>query len=237
MTRDDFDIDRLAVYLHLTPTQVSRMAERGRLPGRKISGQWRFSQAEVHHWLEERIGASDEDALVKVEGVLQRAEHPSDQEVVSVAALLPVEAIAIPLMSRTRHSVIRDMVQLAAETGFLWDPEKMDGAVRAREGLHPTALDNGVALLHPRRPLASILAEPVMALGRTYQGIPFGGARGSLTDVFFLTCSVDDRGHLRSLARLSRLIADPDFLLALRRVETAIEAHELIAEFEQQLPS
>ena len=237
MTQDDFDIERLAVYLHLTPTQVSRMAERGRLPGRKISGQWRFSHAEIHHWLEERIGASDEQALVTVEDVLQRAEIPADGEPVSLSSMLPIESIALPLTSRTRNSVIRDMVQLVAQTGLLWDPDKMVEAVRAREILHPTALDNGVALLHPRRPLGSVLAEPLLALGRTYQGVPFGGARGSLTDVFFLICSVDDRGHLRVLARLSRLIGVQDFLPTLRDVVTPEQAWQLIADFEQQLPS
>ena len=98
------------------------------------------------------------------------------------------------------------MVDLAAETGLLWDAEKMTAAVRERENLHPTALENGVALLHPRRPLQQILAEPLVALGITQAGIPFGESHGVLTDVFFLICSTDDASHLRILARLSRLI-------------------------------
>ena len=102
---------------------------------------------------------------------------------VSIARLLPPEAVAVPLQARTRGSVIDEMAGLAAQTGLLWDPQKMAHALREREELHPTALDNGVALLHPRRPLASILAEAFLALGRTCQGIPFGGERGGLTDV------------------------------------------------------
>ena len=50
--------------------------------------------------------------------------------------------------------------------------------------MHSTALDNGVALLHPRRPMPAILAEAVLALGITPGGIPFGSG-GSLTDIFF----------------------------------------------------
>jgi PTS system nitrogen regulatory IIA component len=111
----------------------------------------------------------------------------------------------------------------------------MADAVRTREELHPTALDNGVALLHPRRPMASILAEPLIALGRTYQGIPFGGRGGQLTDVFFLICSVTDSGHLRALARLSRLIADPTFIATLRELETPETVHAFIANAEANL--
>jgi len=235
MASDDFDLDGLAAYLHLTPQQVSRMVERARLPGRKVAGQWRFSRAEIHHWLEDRIGASDEEALIEVEGVLQRADAHSDA-VVSIRALLPVAAISPDLQARTRNSVISAMVHLAAQTGLLWDPDKLAEAVRARENLHPTALDNGVALLHPRRPLPTVLAEPLLALGKTSQSIPFGGPRGGLTDVFFLICSVDDRGHLRTLARLSRLVGDPAFLSALRALDSAAAMHDCIMEFEGKLP-
>ena len=55
MSDDDFDIESLAAYLHLATTQVAKLADRGKLPGRRIGGTWRFSRAEVHHWLEERI--------------------------------------------------------------------------------------------------------------------------------------------------------------------------------------
>jgi len=228
MTNQDFDIDSLAAYLHLPPAKVARMADRGKLPGRKIGGQWRFAEAEIHHWLEERIGLSDDDELAQVETVLERRPG-GPVETVSIARLLPREAIAVPLEARTRGSVIDEMTELAARTGRLWDPAKMAQAVRERENLHPTALDNGVALLHPRRPMRSILAEPFIALGRTYQGVPFGGLSGGLTDVFFLICSMDDQGHLRTLARLSRLLNDATFLDGLRCTEDAASLYDWVA--------
>lgn len=236
MVHEHFDIEQLAKYLHLASAQVSRMAERGKLPGRKIGGQWRFAQAEIHHWLEERIGASDEEGLVKVEGVLDRdGQGQSKQKAVSISDMLPCEAIAIPLAAKTRSSVITAMTGIAAETGLLWDPDKMADAVRARESLHPTALDNGVALMHPRRPLPNILAEAFLALGKTQRGIPFGGGRGNLTDIFFLICSTNDRGHLRILARLSRLIADGSLLDEIREASDAATVGALIAEREKEL--
>jgi PTS system nitrogen regulatory IIA component len=127
------------------------------------------------------------------------------------------------------------MVELAAGTGLLWDPDKMVEAVRSREEMHPTALENGVALLHPRRPMASILGEPFLALGITRSGIPFGGSGGMLTDVFFLICSTEDRGHLRTLARLSRLIGAGGLLDPLRRAPDADSAHALLIETEEEL--
>ncbi len=234
MSTGDFDIDRLAVYLHLTPGQVRKMADRGRLPGRKIGGDWRFAEAEIHHWLEDSIGASsDDEELARVEGVLQRAAPHADEDV-SIAAALPLEAMAVPLLAHSRTSIITKMVRLAAATGWLWDPEKMTEAVRAREQLHSTALDNGVALLHPRRPQPNLLAQPFLAFGRTHQGVVFGDRQGRLTDLFFLILSTDERGHLRTLARLSRLIGNPALLDVLRTLPTAADVHQAIADVERE---
>jgi PTS system nitrogen regulatory IIA component len=232
MSTGDYDIDSLATYLHLNPAQVRKMADRGRLPGRKIGGAWKFPAAEIHHWLEDSIGASDDDELARVEGVLKQAS-PGAKEI-SIADALPVEAMAVPLNARTRTSVINKMVQLAVATGWLWDPDKMAEAVSAREHLHSTALDIGVALLHPRRPQPNNLAQPFLAFGRTQRGIPFGDSRGRLTDVYFLILSTDDRGHLRTLARLSRLIGDPQLLEAIRTAETAADVHQAIADYERE---
>jgi PTS system nitrogen regulatory IIA component len=218
----------------VTPAQVQKMAERETVPGRKIGGQWKFSRAEIHHWLEERIGAADQADLAHVQGLLDRAAAGREPATVKISELLPLEAIAIPLAARTKGSVIKTMVELAAKTGHLWDPAEMADAVEAREKLHPTALDNGVALLHPRRPLSQLLAQPLIALGRTQQGIPFGSETGQLTDVFFLICSVDDSQHLRTLARLSRLISAEGFLAALREAKSAAEALSAVRTFEQQ---
>jgi nitrogen PTS system EIIA component len=162
----------------------------------------------------------DDDALVAMEGALDRASGESDLDQVSIAGLLKREAIEVPLDARTRGSVIAKMTELAARTHLLWDAEKMADAVRAREEMHSTALDNGVALLHARRPMSAILAEAVLALGISSGGIPFGSG-GSLTDIFFLICSTSDHEHLRILARLSRVINDQAFLAAFRSAEDA----------------
>jgi PTS system nitrogen regulatory IIA component len=231
MAQEDYDVDRLAEYLHMMPAAVVKLAERGKLPGRRVGGQWRFSAAEIHHWLEDRIGLSDDEQLVHVEGALDRASTSVEPAEISIADLLSEEAIETPLNARTRGSVIARMTELAARTHLLWDPAQMAEAVRAREEMHSTALDNGVALLHPRRPMPAILAEAVLALGVTPRGIPFGSG-GSLTDIFFLICSTSDHEHLRILARLSRVINDQDFLAAVRAAKDAATLRRLIRDRE-----
>ena len=234
MPYSDFDVHTLARYLHLAPQQVVKLAERGKLPGRKVAGEWKFSKPDIHHWFENRIGLSDETELLEVEAVLQRSSPVENEQEVCIAELLPREAIAVPLLARTRNSVIDSMVELASQTGWLWDVKEMAEAVKTREDMHTTALENGVALLHPRRPMAKILGQPFLALGCTSTGIPFG-SDVPLTDVFFLICSMEDRGHLRVLARLSRILTTPGFLDALRQATSTDKAYRLIEETESGL--
>ncbi|MDO4426178.1 MAG: PTS sugar transporter subunit IIA, partial [Planctomycetia bacterium] len=102
------------------------------------------------------------------------------------------------------------------------------------EEMCPTAMENGVALLHPRHPMVDILGDPFIAFGKAYSGVPFA-SNGMWTDVFFLICSVNDTQHLRTLARLSRILTVPDFLPALRELEEAKDILKLIRETEGNL--
>ena len=211
--------------------------DKGSIPSRRVNGELVFSPEEVHHWLEQRIGVSDEEELAQVEEALTKSIPPGTvEEEVFLASLIPDGAIALPLMARTKDSAIRSMVQLGGTTGLLWDTDAMAEAVKAREELHTTALDNGVALLHPRRPMPNLLGDTFLALGIVPSGIPFGGAAG-LTDIFFLICSIDDRVHLRTLARLSRVLTHPDFLRRLREASNEWEIRELISEIERAISS
>jgi PTS system nitrogen regulatory IIA component len=236
MADDSFDIASLAAYLHMMPAQVTRLAERGKLPGRRIGGQWRFTRPEVSQWLEERMGLSGDEELAAMEGRLRR-DDSHGASVIDLAELLPMETVAVPLAARTRASVIKAMCELAAASGRLWDVERMADAVSQRESMAPTALENGIALLHPRRPQSSILDQAVIALGITSGGIPFGGGPGGsgLTDIFILIAATSDHEYLRTLARVSRIVNDRDWTSTLRAAPDAFAARELIMQRDSEI--
>ena len=231
----DIDLSALARYLHLTEGQIQRMAERGTVPGRKVGGQWRFNENEIHHWLVDRMGSASPDDLLHIEDALIQAANREGKkaELLDMVDLLTPAGIALPLAARTRGSVISAMVELAEQTGWLWNRQEMEHSIRERENLHTTALEIGVALLHPRRPQADILAQPFVCLGRTLQGIPFGSRQ--LTDIFFLIASTDDAGHLHVLARLSRLLSSDGLTQLIRDAESPAELHAEIIKREVDL--
>ena len=234
MAREDYDIASLSAYLHQDPVKVRRMAERGKIPGRRVGGEWRFSRGEIHHWLEQALLGSDQAEATRIETVLDRTTMTEDIEYTLESLLVP-DAIAVPLAARTKNSVITTMSNLAADTGWLWDPDSMSVAVKEREDLYPTAMDGGLALMHPRRPLASMLGRPFVAFGRTSRGIPYGAPGGGLTDLFFLILSTDDAGHLRTLARLGRVLGIPGTLDEVREAPDGAEVLEILLSRERGL--
>ena len=235
MPHTNLNLQQLSRYLHLPDAQIRKLVDRGAIPSRRVNDEFVFSREDVHRWLEQRIGVSDEAELVQVEAALTKSVPPGTvEDEVALASLIPEGAIALPLRAKTRDSVIRSIVQIAGTTGLLWDTASMAEAVKSREELHTTALDNGVALLHPRRPMPSILGDTFLVLGIVPSGVPFGGTTG-FTDVFFLICSLDDRVHLRILTRLSRMLTYPDFLVRLRESPDELGIRTLIAEVEQMM--
>jgi PTS system nitrogen regulatory IIA component len=231
MADDTMDLDQLADYLQRDRREVSKLADRGQLPGRKVSGQWRFARAEIDHWLETQLPVYTEEQL----HALETRDYAAGGGQMLISTLLAKESIAVPLPATTRASVLSELVRLAGQSGHVYDAEAILQAIRQREELGSTAVESGVALPHPRRPLPKALGASVLAYGRTASGIPFGSPRGGLTDIFFLDCCEDDATHLRVLARLSRLLLRAGFVDALRAAETPGETWDVIEAAERSL--
>jgi PTS system nitrogen regulatory IIA component len=228
MASEMMDMGQLAAYLQRDVREVGKLASRGHLPGHKVGGQWRFHRAEINHWIETQLPVYNDKQLAALE-----TAGGTDEPL--LAGLLCEACMAVPLLAATRASVLKELVNLAEQSWQVYDPAAILEAVRQREDLMTTALPQGVAIPHPRRPLPAALGESVMAFGRTASGIPFGAPHGALTDIFFLVCCRDDRTHLRVLARLTRLLTRPGFVDELRAAQTPAEAYEKITAAEREL--
>jgi len=230
MANEIMDLQELATYLQRDLREVSRLASRGHLPGQKVSGQWRFHQAEINHWLETQLPGYTDQQLSALE---TREDEAADQQLL-VAPLLSEATTAVPLQAATRAAALPALVRLAEQSWQVFDAEALLHAVQQREELGSTALPSGVALPHPRRPLPHGLGDSLIAYGRTVSGIPFGD-QGVLTDIFFLICCRDYPTHLQVLARLARVLRRPNLLDELRAAETPTETLHVLETHEKEL--
>jgi len=154
------------------------------------------------------------------------------REVLPHEALIPdllrPEYINLELTSKTRASVIRDMVALAQSTERVFDARELLESVEAREALCSTALPGGVALLHARNYDAFRFEGSFVVLGRTIQNVLFGSPDSGPTRLFFLICCQDDRIHLHILARLCMLAMKTNVLQQLYEAGDAITAFDAL---------
>ncbi len=234
MSHDWFSLDELAQHLGRDRREIEKLANRGRIPGRKMAGDWQFHPTEITHWLEQEMREYTDRELALVEQTNRSAEF---SETNPVSSLLTLDTVQVPLEARTKRSVLETLVEVAGRTWQIWQPAVLLTAIQEREAVMSTAFDNGVAIPHPRNPLPEAIGQSIIAFGRTESGIPFGAPNRDLTDLFFLVLCRDSRTHLHVLARLGRMIQQPAFLEGLRAAPNSAAAHELIIETEQQLPA
>ena len=222
----NMSLDELARHIGMDARLVRKLAERGRLPGQMIGGEWRFNRAQMLDWLQREMHSLETQHLRN----LERAMRDEDSDRV-IGAHLATEGVEMNLPARSRASVLRELVRLGERTGLVYDSAELVEALEAREALAPTALPRGIAFPHPRRPLPYATAEPLVCLGRVPAGIPFGAPDGRLTDIFVLVCAVDERQHLGILARLAMMFST-DLPERLREVGDSAAAVELMLETE-----
>lgn len=225
MSGDWYTLDELAEHLGRDRRELERLANRGRLPGHKRSGNWQFHAAEITQWLEQEMREYSDAQLAAVE----KSQRSVDlNAAIPVSSLLSIETVQVPLEARTKRSLLEGLIEVAGRTWKIWQPAAILKAIQEREELLSTAFGNGVAVPHLRQPLPEALSESVIAFGRTLGGIPFGASDNSPTDLYFLLLCRDTRTHLHALARLGRLIQTPGFLEGLREASDSQTAYDWI---------
>ena len=126
MDRSSISLDDLAKQLGRDRRDVEKLANRGRIPGRKVSGIWQFHPVEITQWLETQIPDYSEKELVAVEESQRSSEVDAD---VPVSSLLHRQTIQVPLEARTKRSVLESLVEVAGRTWQVWEPATVLSAV------------------------------------------------------------------------------------------------------------
>ena len=195
-------IDELADYLHVARRHVERLLQEGDMPCSVRGGRVLFQRDEIDAWASQRLLRLPGQSL----DWYHRKTMQGTSQIFPRGALIPTLLqpgyIDLALRAKTRASVMRELVGLAARTGRVFDPPELLDSVQAREALCSTALPGGLALLHARQYQPFRFEGSFIVLGRTIQAIPFGAPDGRASQVFFLICCQDERIHLHTLARL-----------------------------------
>ena len=144
-----------------------------------------------------------------------------------LAELLDARRVKVPLASRSKDEVLRELVQLAA-AGL--DPAAADAilaAVRDREQLLSTGIGSGVAIPHGT---TAHVDQIIMAAGVARTPIDFDALDGKPVELFFLLVGPESAAgaHVKALSRISRLLRREGLRRDLRAAESGTAFVEIV---------
>lgn len=188
--------------LNVSEKTVYRWIEERKLPGFRLSGQYRFNRAELLEW-----------ATANRLGVSSTIFHETEAESVPLPLLsesLQAGGIFYRLGGTDRDSALRSAVEV------LRLPEEVDRefllqVLLAREQMASTGIGDGIAIPHARNPIVLHVDKPLVTLCFLEKPIEFGALDGQPVHALFTLISPTVRAHLHLLSRLAFALRDDKF--------------------------
>jgi len=228
-------LQEVAEHLHLSVDDVKLLVKRREIPHEMTGPRVTFTRSDIDAWASQRLLGFTGGSLAEYHRKTSAKMHNISKDSSIIAELLRPDFIIPALTSRTRASVIRDMVDLADKTGLLNDKSLLLSSIQEREKLCSTALAGGLAILHAQHHEPYLSEDSFVVFAKTVQPIPFGSPDGRTTDIFFLVCCQDDRIHLHVLARICMLCYHTPLLMNLRELDSADTMYDAIVVQEQEI--
>jgi fructose-specific phosphotransferase system IIA component len=141
--------------------------------------------------------------------------------------------IKIPLASRNKKGVIKELIRTLFEEKAITDEEAVFRAAMEREKIMTTGVGRQVAIPHCKIKDGK---EFSIAFGISETGIDFDAIDNQPVKIIFLLVGPEDNPgmHIRLLSRISRLISKEALRDKLLQVKDAEEAYQLLKTDEEK---
>lgn len=198
----------VAELLNISEKTVYRWIDERKLPGYRLSGQYRFNRAELLEWATaNRINVSP-----------RIFEEPESKSVPlpELSDALELGGVFYRLSGGDKASVLRSVVEM------LRLPDKVDRefllqVLLAREALESTGIGDGIAIPHVRNPIVLHVPHPLVTLCFLEAPVDFGALDGQPVNALFTLVSPTVKAHLHLLSRLAFALRDPEFKALIAR--------------------
>jgi PTS system nitrogen regulatory IIA component len=180
---------------------VTRWIRQQGLPAQRVAGQFRFNRFEVLDW------AIAHQITVQS----YPAEHLADAPpYASLADALDAGGVHYEVPGDDQEAALRAVVSRLPLPGD-FDRELLLRLLVAREALGSTAVGDGIAIPHARRPIVLHVPRSLVTLCFLKRPIAYQAPDGMPVRVLFSVISPTVTTHMQILARLSRALHDPGF--------------------------
>jgi PTS system nitrogen regulatory IIA component len=150
--------------------------------------------------------------------------------------ILSSDLIIEELQASDKTGVIREFAALLARSGRVGDVDGLVQALLERESQCSTGIGDGIAIPHAK---TRTIDGMIIAFGRSGRGVDFQSLDGKPVHLFFLLVTPEDRpgDHLKTLARISRILRSPVLRGELLRSSERQEIWKLIIDEDSKYPN
>ncbi len=204
----DLKIKDVADLLNVSETTIRRWLKEGKIPAYQLNHQYRFSKSEIEDWMMKcKLGGEGISfSETQIYPPLGKEAPPlkGGMQSFSLYRAMHKGGILYDVPGKNKNQVIKNAMQKAAPRIGV-DPELITELLIDRENLMTTALNNGIAIPHPRD---SIIEHPGADLIVTVfpeKPIEYGALDGRPVHTLFFLFSCSDKTHLHLLSKLAHL--------------------------------
>ncbi|OME99672.1 PTS fructose transporter subunit IIC [Paenibacillus amylolyticus] len=143
-----------------------------------------------------------------------------------ITDLMIQETMIMDLQATTKDEAIDELIASLNRSGRINDPVLFKEMIYKREAESSTGIGGGIAMPHAK---TIAVNEPTVVFAKSRKGLDFEALDDQPAHVFFMIAAPEGAGntHLRTLAALSRLLIDSDFISQLMSTDTPAEVSAL----------
>ncbi len=153
---------------------------------------------------------------------------------VNIAELLDPAAIVAELKGGSKNEVLAELTDALLAANPKLNRAEVLRVLQERERLGSTGIGDGVAIPHGK---LKNIDRQLIAFGLSDKGVEFDAMDGQPARLFFLLIAPEEAAgaHLKTLARISKLLKGSQVRERLRDARDRQRIHEIIAEEEEKL--
>ncbi|WP_100010218.1 PTS fructose transporter subunit IIABC [Lentibacillus sediminis] len=153
-----------------------------------------------------------------------------------IVDLLRKDVMIMDLKATEKEPAIDEMIQSLTNNSVVEDAETFRAAIMQREEQTSTGLGDGIAMPHAK---TEAVKRPTVLFARSEKGVDFASLDGQPSYLFFMIAVPEGANdtHLQTLAAISRLLVDAEFVGQLKQAKTPEEVQALFAGEEEESQS
>lgn len=149
-----------------------------------------------------------------------------------ITDLLRKDIMIMDMQATQKEPAIEEMIKSLEQNNVVNDANQFKKAILNREAQSSTGLGDGIAMPHAK---TKAVNKPTVLFAKSNKGVDYESLDGQPAYLFFMIAVPEGANdtHLQTLAALSRMLIDSDFVQQLKQAESPNEVHALFNQSEE----